>query len=270
MTRAILISRSAAVFVKHFLLNGKWVETRLLVRHADGEWAGYSYEWNEAESDAALLASGKVRSVGGQRLDLSQPRPVPAMPYGRRRALPGNGDPAAQPFLSLSRQRAAAANQLPTYDHIGLLSAPLSAPVEQLPALPRSTDASQALGARARSYLHVNCSNCHRPGGTGRGEMDLRFDTALPAMNICDAVPLLGDLGIADARILAARRARPLGPDPAPEAAGRVSHAADRRRAARQRRNPAAGELGRGAGRLPVAMPATVSPPPLTSPPPLR
>ncbi len=49
----------------------------------------------------------------------------------------------------------------------------------------------------------MNCSNCHRPGGTGRGEMDLRFDTALPAMNICDAVPLLGDLGIAGARILA-------------------------------------------------------------------
>jgi hypothetical protein len=33
--------------------------------------------------------------------------------------------------------------------------------------------------------------------------MDVRFDTALPAMNICDAKPLLGDLGIADARLVA-------------------------------------------------------------------
>jgi hypothetical protein len=92
---------------------------------------------------------------------------------------------------------------LATYDHVGLLSAPLPAPVEQLPLLPRSTDGNAEIGARARAYLHVNCSNCHRPGASARGEMDLRYDTALPATNICGLAPLLGDLGIADARILA-------------------------------------------------------------------
>jgi hypothetical protein len=90
-----------------------------------------------------------------------------------------------------------------TYDHIGLFAAPLPAAVENLPALPRSADANASLSARAKAYLHVNCSYCHRPGGTARGEMDLRFDTALPAMNVCDAAPLLGDLGIADPRLVA-------------------------------------------------------------------
>jgi hypothetical protein len=39
--------------------------------------------------------------------------------------------------------------------------------------------------------------------------MDLRFDTADSAMNVIDAMPQAGDLGIADARIVApADRAR--------------------------------------------------------------
>ena len=31
----------------------------LLVHHDDGEWAGYSYEWNSDQSDATLLPAGK-------------------------------------------------------------------------------------------------------------------------------------------------------------------------------------------------------------------
>ena len=190
------------VFIKHFLLNGKWVETRLFVRHADGEWAGYSYEWNEAESNANLLASGKVRPVGGQSwIYPSRSQCLQCHTAAAGRSLGTEVLQLNRPFRYPASDRTA--NQLTTYDHIELLSAPLPASVEQLPALPGSTDNNQALGARARSYLHVNCSNCHRLGGTGRGEMELRFDTALPAMNICDAIPLLGDLGIADARILA-------------------------------------------------------------------
>jgi len=36
-----------SVTVKTFRINGRLVETRLFMRHADGEWAGYSYEWND-------------------------------------------------------------------------------------------------------------------------------------------------------------------------------------------------------------------------------
>src|SRR5207249_1359813 len=54
------------VLMKQFSLGGARVETRLFVRHADGEWGGYSYEWNDAQTDATLLASGKVKQVGAQ------------------------------------------------------------------------------------------------------------------------------------------------------------------------------------------------------------
>jgi hypothetical protein len=33
----------------------RWVETRLMTRQA-GEWAGYSYRWNEEQTDAELVA----------------------------------------------------------------------------------------------------------------------------------------------------------------------------------------------------------------------
>jgi len=64
-------------------------------------------------------------------------------------------------------------------------------------------DSSAALELRARSYLHANCANCHRPGGTTQANMDLRYDTPFADMGICDVMPQNGDLGITDARLLA-------------------------------------------------------------------
>src|SRR5207253_4104644 len=46
--------------------------------------------------------------------------------------------------------------------------------------LVRVDDASASPEARARSYLHSNCSICHREGSVaGSAQLDLRFDTAL-------------------------------------------------------------------------------------------
>jgi hypothetical protein len=65
------------------------------------------------------------------------------------------------------------------------------------------TDAAEPLTARARSYLHSNCAGCHRPGGIGRGTMDLRITTSLTQTGACEVAPTLGDLGIVGARLLA-------------------------------------------------------------------
>jgi hypothetical protein len=55
----------------------------------------------------------------------------------------------------------------------------------------------------ARAYLHANCSHCHRKRGPADGKGDLRFAIPLLAMQVCDVVPSSGELGIADARIIA-------------------------------------------------------------------
>jgi hypothetical protein len=94
------------------------------------------------------------------------------------------------------------ANQLTTLDVIGLLNKPLPDAPENLEALAAIDDASASIPDRALSYLHSNCSSCHRPDGGGRGPADLRYQP-LAQMNICDVAPEVSDLGIEDARLLA-------------------------------------------------------------------
>jgi hypothetical protein len=53
------------------------------------------------------------------------------------------------------------------------------------------SEAQASLAARARAYLHINCSNCHRPGGPGYGLADYRFDTAFAKSNTCDKPSIL-------------------------------------------------------------------------------
>jgi mono/diheme cytochrome c family protein len=92
-------------------------------------------------------------------------------------------------------------NQLATFEHIGLFEGPLPAQEgRQRYAVPSG---DEGLEQRARAYLHANCSSCHRPNGTGRGPQDFRYSTPLAQASLCNAMPLEGDLGITNARLLA-------------------------------------------------------------------
>ena len=188
--------------MKHFSLGGQIFETRLLVRHDDGGWAGYTYEWNASLTDADLVdASGKDKTVNGQlwrypsRMECLQCHTAAAGFSLGVEGLQLNGD-----FTYPSTGRSS--NQLDTLEDIGMFSAPLSAAATAA-ALTDSRDQSAANDARARSYLHNNCSNCHRPGGTTQSVMDLRFPVALEQMNICNVDPQQGSLGINQAKLLA-------------------------------------------------------------------
>jgi hypothetical protein len=39
-----------SVLVKNFRLNDALIETRLFARHTNGEWGGYTYEWDDTET----------------------------------------------------------------------------------------------------------------------------------------------------------------------------------------------------------------------------
>jgi hypothetical protein len=92
------------------------------------------------------------------------------------------------------------ANQLTTLSAIEVLSPPVGA---DSPAYADYGDAGNSLEARARTYLHINCSICHRPGGPTPASIDLRHDTPLPVTGACNVAPTLGNLGIPNARIIA-------------------------------------------------------------------
>jgi mono/diheme cytochrome c family protein len=91
------------------------------------------------------------------------------------------------------------ANQLTTLQGIGMFANALT--VQD--AYPDPSDTSQSAANRARSYLHTNCSQCHRPNGGTPVNLDLRYSTAMTATNACNVAPASGDLGVADARVIA-------------------------------------------------------------------
>lgn len=188
-----------SVLIEHLRLDGSLVETRVLMHHPGGEWRGYSYEWNAERSDARLVS-------GGKRIEIDDaewifPTSGECLACHRNEAGTVLGAETAQlnrPFTYPSTGRTA--HQLETLDAIGLFVSPIG-DVDVLPALASPDDAGAPLGARARAYLHANCAHCHR--GSEIEGLDLRYGTLLEQTGACDAPPLRGDLGIANARIIA-------------------------------------------------------------------
>jgi uncharacterized repeat protein (TIGR03806 family) len=192
---------AGSVLIKNFWLDNRPIETRLLVQHAEGQWAGYSYKWNEDGSDA-LLTTGKTVSINGQ--DWIYPSQSDCLKCHTSAAGRSLGLETAQLNATQSYPDSGETqNQLIYLDEKGLLSTHLGTPTDSLPILPDPFDASMDPTRRARAYLYTNCSQCHRPNGPTPVSMDLRYDTAFNAMDICNVPVSNTDLNIADARILA-------------------------------------------------------------------
>ena len=192
-----------SVVVKNFRLGTQLVETRLLMRHPDGVWAGYTYEWNDAQTAATRVVGGKSHSVAGQTW--IYPSEGDCMRCHTSAAGFSLGLETAQLNSDLFYPTTGrTASQLSTLDHIGFFSASAGLPdvPPNLPALPDPADVSQTLEAQARAYLHTNCAQCHRPSGPTPSSMDLRYTSALSATAACNTLPQSGDLGLANARII--------------------------------------------------------------------
>ncbi|MEW8558631.1 MAG: PQQ-dependent sugar dehydrogenase [Candidatus Thiodiazotropha sp.] len=181
-----------SVLGKHFRLDGELIETRLLMRHANSGWRGYSYEWNDTLTDAVLLDTAKDKAFANQTWHY----PSPAECLLCHTGIAGI---ALGPELGqLNRDfpyPAQSANQLQTYEAIGLLADPLS-DAQKSTVFYAIDDTAYAAERRARSYLHSNCAMCHQPGGTGGGDLDMRMSASLAATGLCNQAPLAGDLGL--------------------------------------------------------------------------
>ncbi len=188
-----------SVLVKEIRIGGKRVETRLLFRYEDGEWGGYSYEWDDQERDATLLSGAKSKQVGGITWDY--PSPGQCMYCHTEAAGVALGPETVQlNGLFTYPETGRTANQLATYEHIGLFASPLPDKPERLPALVDPADKGERLEERARSYLHANCNSCHRPGAHAPG--DFRYQTPFGEREICNQDPIHGTAGIGDGAVL--------------------------------------------------------------------
>jgi hypothetical protein len=94
------------------------------------------------------------------------------------------------------------ANQLATLEHIGMFDRKLPAPVEKLEKLADYRDSKADLDARARAYLHANCSHCHRKWGGGNAEFQLISSLPLKDLGVIDVKPGQGTFDLKDPRIL--------------------------------------------------------------------
>jgi uncharacterized repeat protein (TIGR03806 family) len=215
------------VLVKSFALDleagnpksRKWIETRFLL-FEQNEWVGYSYRWNDAQTDAELVeAKGAdrdfkikdARAPGGTRKQTwHYPSRAECMTCHSRAAQFVLGVNT----LQMNREHDYAggkANQLRTLAHIGAFNlkpdkaglVKLPKPPEKMAALPNPYDETVPLNDRARSYLHANCSHCHVEAGGGNSAITLRWNTPVDKMLLIGVTPQHDKFGLADALLVA-------------------------------------------------------------------
>lgn len=183
------------VLIKHFLHNNDFLETRLLIRYENGVgWRGYSYEWDLAQEDAFLLAESerKTRDVSDF-----------VHQYPNRNDCSACHSGAANSSLGLELAQQNLVSESLNSNIIDYLSAAGYFNETQVstssPRLYAIDDDTASVEQRVRSYLHSNCSGCHRPGGAF-SVIDLRYNASFNEMNLCNVAPTAGDLGLSNAR----------------------------------------------------------------------
>lgn len=192
---------NGAVLVQTLSLENRRVETRVLLQH-NGQWAGYSYQWNGNQTDATLVdAKGdeKIVAINGRQQTWRFPSRAECMTCHSR---------AAEFLLGINELQlnkvhdygAVQDNQLRTLKNIGVFTGTL--PKAATNALVDPYDTTQSLNARARSYLHVNCSVCHVDAGGGNAKMDLRFTVKPERMDLFGARPQHDTFGIDNAMLV--------------------------------------------------------------------
>ena len=187
------------------------VETRLLTLQA-GEWQGYSYAWNDEQTDAILVeAAGRDRewivvdpteADGKRKQTWRFPSRAECMMCHSRAAGYVLGLNTWQMNRRVSFQ-GRMENQLAALDARGVFSESLESTPGHRSRLPDPRDASESLEARARSYLHANCFHCHAVDGGGNSKLVLGYATPPAERYLIDARPQHDVLGLKDARVVA-------------------------------------------------------------------
>ena len=187
------------------------IETRMLTRQ-QGEWVGYSYIWNDEQTDATLVdAAGTDHVFTIQASSAPEGSREQSWHYPSREACMECHSRAANYVLGLTTLQTnkvhdygvVSDNQLRTLNHIGVFKKPLPKPPEAYPKLADPYNPNEPLEARARSYLHAACANCHVHTGGGNARIVLDFTTDLDETYTIGFRPQHDTYGIPDAMLIA-------------------------------------------------------------------
>lgn len=189
---------NGAVWVKHFELeltsgvpaSRRRLETRFLVKNAAGIY-GVTYRWDDAQANAILVPEEGLDeeftvqdSDGARRQTWHYPSRAECLACHT----PAGGFALGFNTPQLNRDVAHGAppeNQLHRLRRLGYFENP-PARLHPLPALVPPADDRTSREYRVRSYLAVNCSQCHQPGSTGVGLFDARAGTPTELAGLVD------------------------------------------------------------------------------------
>jgi hypothetical protein len=217
--------------------NYKVVETRLLI-HLDKvqmvegvntEWVGYGYKWDDNQTDATLVGNLTTGFDDGSDTNVSAtfnvkpPMAAATTPqlwnYPSRldcitchmpitpKTTPSSGWSIGPETAQMNRVPTGdTMNQIDRFTALGMFETAPSKPykaalVAPYPGQAGSPPVGATLEQRARSYLHANCSFCHRPDGKWNG-FDARNDVPFADTLLCGSTPGKGDLGVTGALLI--------------------------------------------------------------------
>lgn len=178
----------------------------------DQVWRGYTYLWNDDQTDAELaVAQGVDRELtirdpdapgGVQKQKWHFPSRAECTLCHTMPAKYVLGVNTLQMNKAHDYGNGVTANQLQTLEKLGIFKAPLPKPPEELPKLVDYRDESQPLDERARSYLHSNCAHCHMKWGGGNAEFQLLVTLPLSELGIVGTRPGQGSFDLKDPKVL--------------------------------------------------------------------
>jgi mono/diheme cytochrome c family protein len=172
------------------------LETRIIVKTAT-EIYGLSYKWRADQSDAELVSEQGLSEL----IPASSPAQTWRYP-SRTECRVCHTDVGGQALsfntYQLNRTHpygAQTPNQIEALIAAGYFT-PGTAPtaVDTLPTYAAAVDATSSLEWRVRSYLSVNCAQCHQPGGAAIGNWDARATTPTDSTQLINGL-LVNDGG---------------------------------------------------------------------------
>lgn len=181
------------------------LETQILHNTGD-DWRAYSYHWTKDQKDAVLYdGDGKEETF-----QIKDPATGKTSPWTWRYStrsecmvchLTRTGTIHSFAPFQIDRevkQAGAARNQMDILKGLGLFEYPT-------PAYTRMAslkDEAASVNDRARAYLHVNCSHCHRFGGSGASTIDFRWEMTNDKILAIDVTPTQGTFGLDNPHVI--------------------------------------------------------------------
>ncbi len=165
------------------------IETQIL--HFDGSWNGYTYRWNDDQTDATLVPKEGLDTIIADKPYRFPSRDECTRCHGSN----FNWNLAFFPS-QLNRE-----GQLDRFYELGVVDERFVEMGRKYP-LENPYDEMADLALRSRSWLHANCSHCHRRSGGSSTTTQMNISAPDHLMALIDTLPAKGYFGLGKAPLI--------------------------------------------------------------------